>query len=534
MSLRRNTFSLACLTLGIGIALAPFILPAARGINSPAQRFSAGRAMQHIQVVAQEPHPIGSVASSGVRNYLLEKLLGMGLKPEIQHTASTSPYHSNPITVDNVLARIPGSGNGQAILIVTHYDSVAYGPGAGDNGSGTAVLLETARALLSTSGLQNDVILLFEDGEEIGYLGGFAFARQHPWMQSVGVVIGLDTAARGPVMILSAGPNNGRLIKQIGAAYRFPVANTFWLAAVNDVGGDDNETTPYRGLGIPGIAIEDPYSFGEKHSAADTYEKVNPASVQQMGDQTLALTRQLGNADLSQEQKADVVFFTLWPFGVIEYPLSWSLSLVILSSMLFILGVILLVSKHPSNWAALGIGFGAGLGTLLASGLLGLVVSWLINRVYPVPNPYIEFFIPQMGWLYFAVLLVLTVLVSWFLAGGAGRSKPQCGLFIGNLLVWVVLMWVTIALMPKMAYMFTWPPLFGLCACLAAWIKPSRWVRQILHGLTILVALVLFVPPILQGYLGSAFSQLPLLLGLAGLTASLIIQSHRFFRVVPV
>ena len=85
-----------------------------------------------------------------------------------------------------------------------------------------------------------------------------------------------------------------------------------------------------------------------------------------------------------------------------------------------------------------------------------------------------------------------------------------------------------------MAYMFTWPALFGLCACLVAWYKPSRWVRQILHGLTILVALVLFVPPILQGYLGSAFSKLPLLLGLAGLTASLIIQSHRFFRVVPV
>lgn len=85
------------------------------------------------------------------------------------------------------------------------------------------------------------------------------------------------------------------------------------------------------------------------------------------------------------------------------------------------------------------------------------------------------------------------------------------------------------ALMPKMAYMFTWPALCGLSACLATRAMAGRWIRQMAHGLTVLAALVLFVPPILQGYLGSAFSQLPLLLGMASLTAGIIFQSHRLF-----
>ena len=496
MSLKKNWISLACLVVGFGIALAPFMLPVPRGINTSAELFSAGRAMQHVQVIAQKPHPIGSAEMLTVRAYLVEKLQAIGLKPEIQHTVTTSPYHSAPIMVDNILARIPGSGDGQAILIVTHYDSVAYGPGAGDNGSGTAVLLETARALKFVPALHNDILLLFEDGEEIGYLGGFAFSRQHPWVQSVRIVIGLDTAARGPVMILSADPGNGRLIEQISAAYRFPVANSFWLAAVNDVGGDDNETTPYKDLGIPGIAIEDPYAFGEKHSAADTVEKVNPASVQHMGDQTLALIRLLGNANLSQEQKPDVVFFTFWPFGVIDYPLSWSLPLVILASLVLILGVVLCVNRLPSNWGSLGNGFVSALGTLLAAAFIGFIGSWLINQAYPVPNPYIEFFIPPAGWLYFGLFLGLVVLLCWFAFSHKRQPKSQTGFFYGTLSIWIGLMWVTTILMPKMAYMFTWPALFGLCACLAAWKSAARWVRLIFHGVTVLAALVLFIPPI--------------------------------------
>ncbi len=147
MSFKKNWVSLACLVVGIGIALAPFILPVPRGIDTAADAFSANRAMQHIQAIAQQPHPIGSTGIADVRAYILDELQAIGLKPEIQHTVSTSPYHSSPVTVDNILARLPGSGDGQAILIATHYDSVAYGPGAGDNGSGTAVLLETARAI---------------------------------------------------------------------------------------------------------------------------------------------------------------------------------------------------------------------------------------------------------------------------------------------------------------------------------------------------------------------------------------------------
>jgi hypothetical protein len=48
---------------------------------------------------------------------------------------------------------------------------VPTGPGASDDGSGVAALLETARALAIGTPLRNDVIFLFTDAEEVGLLG---------------------------------------------------------------------------------------------------------------------------------------------------------------------------------------------------------------------------------------------------------------------------------------------------------------------------------------------------------------------------
>jgi acetylornithine deacetylase/succinyl-diaminopimelate desuccinylase-like protein len=48
------------------------------------------------------------------------------------------------------------------------------------------VLLEAARALASGDRPRNDVIVLFDDGEELGdYRGGELFAAHHPWRHLV-------------------------------------------------------------------------------------------------------------------------------------------------------------------------------------------------------------------------------------------------------------------------------------------------------------------------------------------------------------
>lgn len=60
------------------------------------------------------------------------------------------------------------------IVIGAHYDTVAGSPGADDNGSGLAVLLELARILPPTAPVE----LAFYDMEEIGHQGSLTAARR--------------------------------------------------------------------------------------------------------------------------------------------------------------------------------------------------------------------------------------------------------------------------------------------------------------------------------------------------------------------
>ena len=125
--------------------------PDAGVINAPLTEFSSARAIKHLEVIAQQPHPVGSAEQVKVRNYIVDTLRAAGLQPEIQQT---------PV-INNIIARLEGTGEGKALLLVGHYDTVPSSPGASDDGSAVAMMLETLRAVKSGPLLRNDVIFLF-------------------------------------------------------------------------------------------------------------------------------------------------------------------------------------------------------------------------------------------------------------------------------------------------------------------------------------------------------------------------------------
>ena len=111
---------------------------------------------------------MGTLEIERVREYLVETLTEAGLEPETL-TVETPDYFRAPggtVDVTDVLVRIPGSGDGEAILFMAHYDTVPTMPGANDNSTAVAALLEVGRVLASEPTPPNDVILLFTDGEE--------------------------------------------------------------------------------------------------------------------------------------------------------------------------------------------------------------------------------------------------------------------------------------------------------------------------------------------------------------------------------
>ena len=138
------------------LALVPFTAPKVAPADAPAGVFSAARAMPHLQVIAREPHPVGSPADAEVRDYLLRQLTALGFTPEIQKTQVLSGQFGSIAQVQNILVRIPGTDSTRAVLITAHYDSVVSGPGTGDNGVSVAAMLETLGALRAGPALRND------------------------------------------------------------------------------------------------------------------------------------------------------------------------------------------------------------------------------------------------------------------------------------------------------------------------------------------------------------------------------------------
>src|SRR5438067_4338591 len=91
----------------------------------------------------------GSVAAV---NWFVEQLRPYVLQTRKESFTAVIPGFGRRRLV-NVVARVPGRSS-QAILVVAHRDDLGTGPGAVENASGTAALVELARAYSVPAGTQ--------------------------------------------------------------------------------------------------------------------------------------------------------------------------------------------------------------------------------------------------------------------------------------------------------------------------------------------------------------------------------------------
>jgi hypothetical protein len=107
--------------------------------------------------------------------FLFDQYTSFGYKPEYQWFEGRDALGGQTA---NVLATLKGTVNPELVYVVSsHYDSVAAGPGADDDTSGTAALLETAR-LLATRPQPATIVFASFTGEEAGLLGSREYVRQ--------------------------------------------------------------------------------------------------------------------------------------------------------------------------------------------------------------------------------------------------------------------------------------------------------------------------------------------------------------------
>src|SRR5579871_3602086 len=173
---------LALLTAAIWIIGATFNgQPTPKGLDAPATEFSAARANQTLaRLLGPEiPHPISTAANAAVRDRIRAEFASLGVKTQVYRAFGCRQPPSYGVftcaTTEDIIADV-APGKGKAVIMMAHYDSVPAGPGASDDQSGVATILETVRALKARGmATIHPVLALVTDGEEGGLLGAASF-----------------------------------------------------------------------------------------------------------------------------------------------------------------------------------------------------------------------------------------------------------------------------------------------------------------------------------------------------------------------
>jgi len=482
--------------------------PAAVSASAPAAEFSSGRAMKHVQMLAKQPHPMGSIEHGVVRDYIFNTLASDGLQPTIQTATAVNRKADWMLmagTTQNVVARLQGTNNTKAVLLSAHYDSRPQAFGASDDGAGVAAMLETLRALKSAAPLQNDVIFLFTDGEEDGLLGANAFIDEHPWAKDVGLVLNFDARGNsGPSMMFETSQSNGWLVQEFAKAAPHPIANSLSVEVYRLL-PNSTDFTVFSANGMQGLNFAYIDGLSSYHTLLDNSQAFDERSLQHHGSYALALARHFASLDLRQSRMPDRVYFDLLGLVLVHYSKIWVLPLAIFALILFLALVVIGVKLRIMTVRGIALGCVAFLSAaVLVAGIEKLLWTLIFKLRYAGEfRPPGDTYYPGFYVIGFAVLAVAITLFVYNLF----RKKTSWeNLAAGALVWWVILTLVVSFSLPGASYLLTWPVIFSSAGFVGYCLLKNRGRREGL-GIALLLAgavpgLVLFVPLIYQFFIG--------------------------------
>ncbi len=136
------------------------------------------RLQTHLQALVGERHPVSfPEALKRAEQYLAEQFRRLGLPVSLHPFDALDGTYYNVVAAlsPSASAGLPASQEGAPLLIAAHYDTVPNSPGADDNASGLAIMLEVAHRLRGLP-LSREVQFVGFSLEEMDLVGSLAYA----------------------------------------------------------------------------------------------------------------------------------------------------------------------------------------------------------------------------------------------------------------------------------------------------------------------------------------------------------------------
>ena len=495
--------------------------------DTPSTEFSSERALEHLKIITKKPHYVGSEEHEVVKEYLVQVLHDLGLETQIQEGYSQNKKWGSIVKPKNILARIKGSHNTKALLLLSHYDSKSHASfGASDDGAGVVTILEGLRAFLSENKTpKNDIIILFSDAEELGLNGADVFVNQHPWAKDVGLVLNFEARGSGgpSYMLIETNGGNKNLIAGFKKAHpKYPVANSL-AYSIYKMLPNDTDLTYFREDGdIDGMNfafIDDHFDY---HTALDTYHRIDRKTLEHQGSYLMPLLTYFSQADLDQlKSKDDSVYFNMPLFKLVSYPYAWIFPMLILAVIIFLALVFYGIKKRTLNSKHMALAFLPALGALVINGLLGYFGWKLLLIIYPQYAEILQGF-PYNGYLYIWAFALFSTAICMWLYNMIYKPENTASLLVPPLFLWLIICGI-ISFKLQGASFFIIPVYFGLLS-LFVLVRQKR--PDILLMTFLLLPMLLILSPFIKMF--------PVGLGLKTLFATTLLVSLMFSLSIAV
>ncbi len=294
--------------------------------------FSAERAVAiHQRIFPDTPHVMGSPENARVRAELVTLLEEHGWTVE-RSLPSSEETDAEAVATGNIVAYRSEliARSGKPLVLASHFDSCAKGPGAGDAGACVAAVVEAARLLtLRPDNLRRPVWLLFTDGEEQGLLGAREFVAVHPLSKEQPIVLNFDArGTAGPVVMFETHPGNYQAISRLANCLVRPRLTGSLFTSVYQSLPNGTDFTEFRKAGWQGFNFALIDGAHRYHQPDDRLENLDPRSLQHLGDTALNVATAIAeSSDDFSDQTSDAIFFDILGLFVVTIPLAWTLPL---------------------------------------------------------------------------------------------------------------------------------------------------------------------------------------------------------------
>ena len=470
-------------------------------VSTPLTQFSTERALIQLKEISKKPHYVGTKDHKRVKNYIISELKKLGLKTEIQDQIAIKKSWRAGTNTSNVLAKIKGTENGKALLLLTHYDSAVHSSlGASDAGSGVVTILESLRAYLAFGKQpKNDIIVLITDAEELGLLGARAFVKYHPWAKDVGLVLNFEARGSGgpSYMLMETNGGNKNLITLFQKANsQYPVASSL-MYSIYKMLPNDTDLTVFRENGdIEGFNfafIDDHFDY---HTAQDSYDRLDRNTLEHQGSYLMPLLEYFADTDLSNlKSEEDYVYFNFPFIGMVYYPFSWIIPMLILLTLLFLGLLFYGLSQNKLKGKEIFSGFIPLLLALVISGLLAKYGWEFLKTIHPQYKDILHGF-TYNGHLYIAAFSALTLAICFIIYKKYFKKYKSASLLVAPILLWTVIN-IAVGIYLKGAAYFITAAFFGIISlAILLFSKTSERNKLLWFSILSIPILIIFVPMI--------------------------------------